>query len=177
MSVETEIWKQVIGHEGLYEVSNIGNVKSLIFHNGVRERILKQATQRLSGHYYVYLTKNKIAKKKYVHALVLEAFVSKRPNGMEGLHNDGNSKNNCVSNLRWGTHKENMHDSIEHKTFYFAKGNGHGMSKLTENKVREIKVLISIGVMKQRRIAEKFGCSEQTIDHIKNGRQWKHVIV
>lgn len=53
-------------------------------------------------------------KNKYIHRLVLEAFVGPCPDGMEALHSDGNKTNNNVDNLRWGTPSENNRDIVKH---------------------------------------------------------------
>jgi hypothetical protein len=117
-----EHWLPVVGHEGIYEVSDRGRVRSLervILVNGpqqvrtIRARILKQHP-RDTGHMTVGLRSP--ARTAHVHHLVLEAFAGPRPPGLWGCHNDGVAANNHVSNLRWDTPQSNVHDTIRHGT-------------------------------------------------------------
>ena len=116
-STENERWLPVVGYEGIYEVSDHGRVKSLarviIASNGqrrpVRERILKAAPR---PRHHLNLHRDGICANRYVHHLVLEAFVGPRPEGMEACHWDDDPDNNNLSNLRWDTHSENSRDKI-----------------------------------------------------------------
>lgn len=109
-----EIWKPVVGYEGLYEVSNIGRVRSLariVECNGGRKRKLKTRILRQScapsGYYMVTLHKKGKQKSGLVHRLVCEAFIPKPLGKDEVNHKDENSKNNNATNLEWVTAKEN----------------------------------------------------------------------
>ena len=105
-------WRDVIGFEGRYQVSNDGIVLSVIS-GGL---ILKHYV-RVTGHLaYGLSDANGKAHMRYGHRLVLEAFVGPRPPGRECCHRDGNPANNHVSNLYWGTSAENRQDSIRHGT-------------------------------------------------------------
>ncbi len=169
---EFEIWMPVKGYEGKYEVSHFGNVRSLLRCRGVLGRILKPG--RSCNSLSVALLNNGKQKSFLVHILVLQAFHSLRPNGLEGCHNDGNYRNNYIGNLRWDTHKNNMQDSIRHGTFNFMKGENHQLSKLKNSDVSEIKRLLSFG-LKPSIIAENFGVKPTTIYSIMSGKQWKHI--
>ena len=95
--MEKEIWKDIEGYEGLYKVSNMGNVKSLKYG---KERILKAGKNR-GGYLYVFLYKDGKAKNYTVHKLVGNAFLS-NPQGYKELnHKDEDKTNNCVDNLEW----------------------------------------------------------------------------
>lgn len=121
----SEEWRPIPGYEGKYEVSNEGRVRSLdrIGHGTkprrVKGRILSPGVSA-KGYASVYLFNggNDTGRSWQVHALVLTAFVSERPPGMWGLHNDGNPRNNRVGNLRWGTPSDNVQDSLRHGTQY-----------------------------------------------------------
>lgn len=123
----SELWKPVIGYEGLYEVSDMGRVRSLDrkvkYSNGSIHphpgRMLKFTP--LHGYPTVCLAKKGTRKTSYVHILVLEAFVGPRPPKMEGCHSDDVRTNNNLSNLRWDTAPENRRDIIRNGNNYELK--------------------------------------------------------
>ena len=129
-SMETEEWRSVRGYEGLYEVSNQGRVKSLSRrvefevrgrprHFTTKDRILKSSSNpKYAG---VILCNEDGKTGKLVHRLVAEAFIPNPEDLPFVLHWDDNPRNNCVENLRWGTHSENMHDSIRNGTHHEAR--------------------------------------------------------
>ena len=98
-----EIWKDIPGYEGLYQVSNLGNVKSLFRYR----RKLSIQTQP-NGYKAVVLYKNGNKKFKLVHRLVAEAFIPNPYKKPAVNHLDENRGNNVVSNLEWVTNKENQ---------------------------------------------------------------------
>ena len=125
-----EIWKGVVGFEERYEVSNLGNVRSLKYrgHNKVR---LMKLTPNYSGYLVVGLG---YERKQYrVHCLVLEAFVGARPEGMQGCHNDSNKANCALDNLRWNTPRGNIGDRRSYR------GDANPNAKITEDDRVEIK--------------------------------------
>lgn len=93
-------WKDVIGYEGLYVVSDTGEVK-----NVQTKRELKQG--RSQGYCYVILSKDKIKKFKQVHRLVAEAFIDNPMKYPIINHKDENKENNCVENLEWCSYSYN----------------------------------------------------------------------
>lgn len=119
MSGTAPTWLPVIGWEGLYEVSDRGEVRSLDrvdrFGRRYAGRVLSTDTIK-GGYLRVALAREGIVKRRQVHHLVLESFVSSRPPGMEGCHGDGNPVNNRLDNLRWGTRPENALDTVRHGT-------------------------------------------------------------
>lgn len=130
MNVTQEQWRSVSGFEGIYEVSDQGRVRSLdrlvLLKNGRKRRehglILKPWKSNRGGYPAVNLAKNGHAKRNYlVHVLVLEAFVGPRPEGFACCHNDGDSANNHLSNLRWDTYSANNHDLVKHGRHWNAK--------------------------------------------------------
>lgn len=101
-----EHWKQIVGYEGLYEVSDLGNVRSWIKPNRSKrtEPIVLKKVRMSTGYDCVTLC----GKLKHIHRLVAEAFLS-NPNGYRIInHKDENKQNNEVTNLEWCTQKHNI---------------------------------------------------------------------
>jgi hypothetical protein len=132
---------------------------------------LKAKTMKY-GHQSVALYLRGRSKYLSVHRLVLIAFVGPPPRGMESCHDDGNARNNRVTNLRWDTKKNNLNDRVKHGTL--SKGEKHGMVILRERDVFEIRKAASDGFV-QRRIAEQFGISFSTVSKIVLRKTWKHI--
>lgn len=133
-----EIWKPINGWEGLYEISSFGRLKACEKNirgvndskRRIKERVInsyKNQTDYLCARLWL----NKKITTVQIHTLVLETFKGPRPKGMIGLHNDGNHRNNRLSNLRWGTYKENSQDAIHHKTLKTK------LSKIDIERIRE----------------------------------------
>lgn len=106
--MDKEIWKPVVGYKGLYDVSNIGRVRSLRFHS----RILKGTN--IQGYVQIFLHKNKIGKHFGIHRLILLAFVGPCLKGMETSHLNGIKTDNRLKNLAWITRSENAKLAYKH---------------------------------------------------------------
>lgn len=104
-----EIWKDIKGYEGLYQVSDQGMVRSLNYNRTGKTRVLKLKENRY-GYLQVGLWKDGIQKSVSVHRLVWSAFVGEIPKGMQIDHRDGCKTNNSLSNLRVCTPKENSNN-------------------------------------------------------------------
>ena len=100
---EVEIWKDIVGYEGMYQVSNLGRVKS--FKQG-KERIMKPVYDTY-GYLQVMLSKNGNCKNFMVHRLVSQAFIPNPDNLPEINHCDEDKTNNSVENLEWCDRKYN----------------------------------------------------------------------
>lgn len=120
--INDEIWKPVVGYEGLYVVSNTGRVKALERHVVCRNQVTtfdrvypeQEMAYRMLCHNYVQVILYKNGKRKghLVHRLVAAAFIPNPNNKPEVNHKDRNPLNNCVENLEWVTRLENMHHAI-----------------------------------------------------------------
>ena len=105
-----EIWKDIRGYEGLYQISNLGRIKSLPkwrVKYGYGEIILKQSIGK-KGYKVISLNKNKKRKQYKVHRLIAEAFIPNPENKPQINHIDGNKLNNDINNLEWCTQNENI---------------------------------------------------------------------
>ena len=108
---EGEVWKDVVGYENIYMISNKGNIYSV----GRKDTIGRRCGGRTlrprnhkHGYLHVALRKNGIRKNKLMHRLVAEAFIPNPKNFLEVNHLDENKKNNCVENLEWCDTKYNV---------------------------------------------------------------------
>lgn len=129
--MKEEIWKNIRDYEGLYQISNNGNVKSLgrwvnTKCKGKRwqeGKILKPSVDK-KGYLYVCLCKNGYMKNYYVHRLVAEAFISNPNNYPCVNHKDENKQNNCVENLEFCTVKYNVNYGTRNKRVAEKQTNG-----------------------------------------------------
>lgn len=188
-----EIWKDIPGYVGFYQISSCGQVKSLAkktrgINGGTytsKERLLKPwklSRYKLhKSHLQIRLTKNGVHKGYFVHELVLLAFVGPRPEGMICRHfPDRNPWNNWYGNLQWGTYLDNSNDQKIHGTSVKDKcqrGEKQYMAKLTNEKVKEIRKLYAGGggQYTKRELAHKFDISWERIHSIVLGKAWTHV--
>jgi HNH endonuclease/NUMOD4 motif len=117
-----EVWLPVVGYEGFYEVSSIGGVRSLarFVHNQhgayLKEGCALTPSINTKGYRRVTLTQAGVSRTREVHRLVCLEFHGQPGSGQEVRHLDGDSLNNCASNLAWGTHSENCLDKVTHGT-------------------------------------------------------------
>lgn len=160
----TETWRS-IGESG-YDVSDLGRVR-----NASTGRVLKpRPMPNRGGHLQVQL--GRAGGNRYVHALVLEAFVGPRPDGLVCRHEDGDPTNNRVGNLSWGTVPENHGDTIRHGRT--TRGEKDAQAKLTESDVRAIRAARADGVP-LKALAERYGVRESCISRAATGKRWGHL--
>jgi len=124
------------------------------------------------GYVNVALRLNHKCKSRRVHSLLLDAFVGPRPKQMVARHLDGNKLNNKLSNLKYGTRKENGQDMIKHGTS--PRGERGGNSKLNNSNVKGILRCLAKG-WALRKTAEMFDVSISCIYDIKRGVSWKNI--
>lgn len=116
--MKKEIWKDIIGYEGLYQVSNLGRVKSLERYSScgrkLKEKILKQGINN-DGYCYVNLYKEGVVKTFKTHRLVCQAFIPNPQNYPCVNHKDENPSNNTIENLEWCSYTYNINYGLRNE--------------------------------------------------------------
>jgi hypothetical protein len=159
-----EVFLDVLGFEGLYKISNLGNILSIsrkVRHGRhkdslkrVKQRVLRQSPAK--GYMKVCLCdSNRNRKYRYTHRLVAEVFCIGNGPGKEVNHKDGDKLNNRASNLEWVTKSQNQRHAYDvlKRNYY---------KKTTKDQDESIKKMLASG-MKQKDIAKIFGVSQAAI--------------
>jgi len=168
-------YKDVPGFPG-YRVGDDGSAWSCRKHPRNRKGRWIQMTPHFDKGYpliYVYRDGRRYSRK--IHTLVLNTFVGPCPIGMQCRHLNGQPADSRLTNLRWGTPKENMADAVSHGTLIGRRGRLNPWAKLTDIEILKIKHLWMTKGFTTRRIAGMFGVSRTTILEILQGRSWIHV--
>ena len=171
VGVEMEVWKVVSGFPN-YEVSDGGLVRRAVGQGGEASGAVLKPRAGKKGHMYVNLFADGKSNSRYVHRIVLEAFVGPNPLDKPCCgHRDGNPSNNNLSNLRWVSYKENSIDSIIHGTSRRPGGESHFRAKLNAEKIRLARQLHADG-KSFRSIAKQMGVTHGTISAAVSGRSY-----
>lgn len=176
-----EIWHDVIGYEGLYKVSNLGNVKMLQRllpdKRILKEKILKQQIQR-NGYLLVGLRKEGKQKFILVHRIVASAFIPNIENKKQVNHIDGNKLNNKVNNLEWVTASENIKHAYKTGLKHTLIGELNGNSKIKKEDVDFIRKNYKPydRIFSRKKLAEMFNISIATVKKILSNDLWKEVL-
>jgi hypothetical protein len=178
--MENEIWKDIEGYEGYYQVSNLGRVKGVerkVLHPRkefciISEKLLKPQKTK-NGYLVLKLHKDSIYKRMFVHRLVAIAFIENNNDLKDVNHINGIKTDNRIQNLEWCTKSQNQYHSyrigLRNKLF----GCKNGRSKLTEDQVYFLKYLDENKNL--RLLALKYGVSTTTIFKIKKGKLWPNI--
>ena len=184
-SLHLEIWKDVIGFEGLYQISNKGRIKSLdryimqtnsfgdLYERRMHGKILSNKRNNGNGYKITQLKKGaeeEIIGNNYVHILVAQHFIPNPENKLTVNHIDGNKSNNCVENLEWATYKEQSQHIIEHEL-----KKSEYRKKLTEDEIISIYKLMHTGKYTSKEVSEIFNCNKEAVRSIKNKRTWAKI--
>jgi len=166
----TEVWKPIAGYEGLYEVSNFGNVKSLSYHRTKVERILRLSTA--AGYPLIHLYKCGKSTAIKIHRLVATAFIPNPDSKPTVNHINGIKTDNRVQNLEWATYSENLKEA--HRLgLANSKGERHSQSKLTSFEIIEIRTMGKSKTIYE--LGVQFGVSYQHISKIIRRETWRHI--
>jgi len=177
-----EVWKDVSGYEGLYQVSDQGRVRSLDRPRSdgrhfLRGKILKPLYNK--KYQFVALWKNAASRQHQVHILVLTAFGGPR-NGRQTNHKNGIRDDNRLENIEWVTQAENnLHAfRVLGRAPVIKRGEESGKAKLTNNKVIEMRRLRKQDpkMWTFERLARKFGINSRShAKRIIDREVWSHI--
>ena len=165
-----EIWRNISGYEGIYQVSNKGRVRSI--RDG---KILILKPCKRNGYLMIGLRKNGAHKNFQVHRLVAQAFIPNPENKPMVDHIDTNKLNNCVENLRWATDKENHRYAAENGLY--KSGSEASQAKLTAEQVRYIRehYIPYDDLYGTAALARKFNVHQATVSNVVRGKTHKNV--
>lgn len=160
----SEAWRDIPGHEGRYQASSLGRVRSVKSGRILRLGVTPQGYRKVSL--------GAACRDQRVHRLVLAAFVGSPLPCEEACHSDGNRANNHLSNLRWDTRAGNHADKVKHGTT--ARGERNHLAKLTADDVREIRRRLAGGDLGYE-IARDFNVTAANISSIRKNKTWSHI--
>jgi hypothetical protein len=169
----SEQWRQVVGYEGVYEVSDAGRVRRVSGGQGsIAGRVLT-AKRSTAGYRHVDLSVGDRKVRHLIHRLVAFAFIGAPPTPEHCVnHINGDKTNNVPPNLKWVSQGENI--SHAYRTGLnpgpVVKGVKNPRAKLTDEQVKEIRALK--GIEGARVIARRFGVSRSAIQFIHQGKHW-----
>lgn len=170
-----EIWKDIHGYEGLYQISNLGRVKSLS--RQVRGTIKRITSDRImvanmgsTGYREVSLSRNGKRAVKKIHRLFAIAFIANPENKPCINHKDGNKLNNDIENLEWCTYSENVRHALKTGLIKPLGRESHPRCKITEADVASIRS--NNCKLKRKELALKYKISIGAIDNILGNRTW-----
>lgn len=190
VSLEGEIWKDIIGYEGLYAISNFGRVvsfqryvvgsrRSCMRINPHRVMSICKSSTRNGGYMHLYLRNNDGKRLWYIHRLLAIHFIPNPNNYKEVDHIDGNPHNNSLCNLRWVTHKSNQNNPVtieRFKRMYKPKEHYYNSIKIVRILGKSMKIYNSVSSA----VKEGFSrwhiikcCKGETESY--NGERWMYL--
>lgn len=164
-------YRDIPGFDG-YKIGCDGTVWTSRPKNGYsKTELWRQVKPVLRSTGYLLVTLGRGGKRFQlaIHRLLLEIFVGPCPDGMQACHYDDDKANNQLSNLRWGTSRDNHHDAIRNGRK--PRGEKHHNSKLTSEQVAIVKTTSRSA----RSLAKEFGVRHAAILDVRTGKTWRHV--
>ena len=175
VSEMVEEWRPIAGWEGLYEVSNYGQVKTVSrkIRRGLGEYFFKggvvKPIEMGNGYLAVNLTRSGKREQRLVHRIVLESFVGKSPSGFQACHNNGIRSDCRLENLRWDSVIANHEDKRKHGTLPI--GESVHNARLNYGAVQYIRVCGK----PIKLLAKELGVSAGCVEKAKYRQTWRHV--
>ena len=180
-----EIWKDVIGFEGAYQVSNFGNAKSVdrkVKHNfgglALKKGKLLKLIPDKDGYLRVNLKRQQKTNNRIVHRLVASAFIDNPENKPQVNHKNGIKNDNRVENIEWCTTFENRQHAYDTglQNSFTRQGEKNNFNKLREEDVRGIRLLYNKkNGFTQKRLSEIYGVTQSCVWNIIKNKTWKQL--
>ena len=171
-----EVWKDIKGYNyysGLYQVSNLGRVRSLTKLKRYRNKIKSQRI-KTTGYFVTDLKYNNIKKTAMIHRLVAYAFINNPHNKAQVNHIDGDKLNNSVDNLEWCTNLEN-NEHARRTGLINDYGENSCHAILSKKEVVEIRKKYATGDYMQKDLAKEYNIGYVEIHRIVRNKRWKHM--
>ena len=167
--------KQIPGYEGLYAISKDGTVFTMHSSKGMKIMKTQVGSVGVDSRRYpnVRLVNSEGGRTWSIHLLVARTFMGETPKGLLVLHRDDNRLNNHLSNLYFGTRKQNFDDSVRNGKAALGEKNGH--SRIDDNQAAEIKNLLVKTELCYHAIALLTGATRSIVSKIATGERWKGI--
>lgn len=163
-----ENWKDVVGYEGLYRVSDKGRIWSC-------KRRICLSQQTTPDGYKLVILYNRVSRKGYgVHRLVAKAFIEGGSDGLQVNHKDGVKENNCADNLEWCTPAENIRHAVRKGLFRIRRGSCHHRSIYKEEDIGRAYRMLKEG-FPEKTVTKETGIPRTTLTAVKSKRMWNSV--
>jgi hypothetical protein len=178
--MDEEIWLPIPEYKGIYEVSNMGRIRSLDRitvcsigrHMRFKGRILKARSVKPTGYLMVNLSKNNKNEDLLVHRLVAQAFIPNPSKFPIVNHKDCDKSNSRANNLEWCTESENTLHALANNRRKTSKGASRWNATLTDEIVKAIRERFLKGE-RQAQISRQFKISRQQVSRVVNNKAWK----
>lgn len=153
----------------------VGDDGSVWSRRKFREWTRLRSKPNSDGYLRVSVHNGKQRVSKFVHILVLEAFVGECPLGQQCRHLNGDPSDNRLANIRWGTSKQQAQDKRRHGTMARLAGEKNGFSKLTATEVVRMRAMYESGRYTQETLARLFEVSQTSVSRVVLRRCWSHI--
>lgn len=165
-----EIWKDIEGFDGVYQISNFGKVKS--FKRNKKDGSILIGGKDSDGYHQVTLCKNRIQYTKKSHSLVARHFINNPENKPTVNHIDSNRLNNVVTNLEWATIKEQNNHAVKYGVSKGFVGENNPKCKLTGEQVNCIRETYNNITISYAELGRKYNVDYKTISSICKNKTW-----